>query len=78
MTPEKRLEAVALVEEGFSVSLAGDAETVQAIDNPNPYEHEMLRISADRFGVSYHGIAHTHLDALAHVNENGSSGGMEE
>ena len=72
ITPEKRLEAVALVEEGFSVSLAADVDTVQAIDNPNPYEHEMLRISADRFGVSYHGIAHTHLDALAHVNENGT------
>ena len=72
ITPEKRLEAVALVQEGFSVSLAGDANTVQAVDNPYPYEHQMLSIGTDRIGVRYHGIAHTHLDALAHVNEAGT------
>ena len=72
ITPEKRLEAVALVQEGFSVSLAGDANTVQAVDNPNPYEHEMLGIGSDRISVRYHGIAHTHLDAMAHRNEDGT------
>ena len=72
ITPEKRMQAVRLAREGFSVSLAADADTVAAVDNPNPYEHEMLRISADRIGVSYHGIAHTHLDALAHVNDRGT------
>ena len=72
ITPEKRLEAVALVQEGFSVSLASDANTVQAVDNPRPYEHEMLSISPDRLAVSYHGITHTHIDALAHINDGGT------
>jgi len=71
ITPAKRKEAAALVKEGFSVSLAGDADTVKAVDNPFPYEHEMLAIGNDRIGVRYHGIAHCHLDSLAHINENG-------
>ena len=71
ITPAKRRQAAALVKEGFSVSLAGDADTVQAVDNPNPYEHQMLAIGRDRFGVNYHGIAHSHLDSLAHINANG-------
>jgi len=71
ITAAKRKEAAALVKEGFSVSLAGDADTVKAIDNPFPYEHEMLAIGNDRIGVRYHGIAHTHLDSLAHINEDG-------
>ena len=72
ITPQKRLEAVALVQEGFSVSLASDANTVQAVDNPRPYEHEMLSISSDRIAVRYHGITHTHIDALAHINDGGT------
>ena len=71
ITPAKRKEAAALVKEGFSVSLAGDADTVKAVDNPFPYEHEMLAIGNDRISVRYHGIAHCHLDSLAHINENG-------
>ena len=71
ITPAKRRQAAALVKEGFSVSLAGDADTVQAVDNPNPYEHTMLAIGRDRLGVNYHGIAHSHLDSLAHINANG-------
>ena len=71
VTPAKRLEAVALVEDGFTVSLAGDANTVEAVDNRYPYEHEMIGISSDRISVRYHGISHTHLDALAHVNDDG-------
>ncbi len=71
VTPAKRLQAVALVEDGFTVSLAGDANTVEAVDNPYPYEHEMIGISSDRIAVRYHGISHTHLDALAHVNDDG-------
>src|SRR5262249_19362087 len=67
MTPAKRKEAAALVKEGFSVSLASDADTVKAVDNPNPYEHEMLAIGNDRLAVRYHGITHTHLDSLAHI-----------
>jgi kynurenine formamidase len=71
ITAAKRKDAAALVREGFSVSLASDADTVKAVDNPYPYEHEMLAIGNDRLAVRYHGIAHTHLDSLAHINENG-------
>jgi kynurenine formamidase len=31
----------------------------------------MLGMASDRIAVNYHGIAHTHLDALAHISENG-------
>src|SRR2546430_8020305 len=71
ITPAKRKQAAGLVREGFSVSMAGDADTVKAVDNPNPYEHKMLTIGMDQVGVNYHGIAHTHLDSLAHINDNG-------
>ena len=71
ITPAKRRQAAALVRDGVSVSLAADADTVKAVDNPNPYEHTMLGIGADRIAVTYHGIAHTHLDSLAHVHANG-------
>jgi len=71
ITPAKRKQAAALVKEGFSVSMAGDADTVKAVDNPNPYELKMLTIGSDQIAVNYHGIAHTHLDSLAHINDNG-------
>jgi len=71
ITPAKRKQAASLVKEGFSVSMAGDADTVKAVDNPNPYELKMLTIGSDQIAVNYHGIAHTHLDSLAHINDNG-------
>ena len=74
ITPEKRRQAAALVKEGISVSLARDPEKEEAADNPSPYEHVMIRTGLDNSGaamdtykVSYHGLAHTHLDALGHV-----------
>ena len=69
ITPAKRRQAAALVKDGISVSLAADADTVKAVDNPTPYEVTMQGISSDRIAISYHGIAHTHLDSLAHSNE---------
>ncbi len=71
ITPAKRRQAAALVKEGFSVSLAGDIDTVQAVDNWYPYEHTMVTIGKDRIAVNYHGIAHSHLDSLAHIHANG-------
>jgi hypothetical protein len=67
VTPAKRREAAALVKEGFSVSLARDAETEKAVDNANPYEHVMLSLGSDRLAVAFHGQSHTHLDSLAHI-----------
>src|SRR6185369_9700773 len=74
ITPAKRKAAAALVKEGVSISLAADPDTVKAVDNPNPYEHAMLGIGSDRFGVSFHGQAHTHLDSLAHHFDFGGAG----
>jgi kynurenine formamidase len=71
ITAAKRRQAAALVKEGFSVSLARDVDTEKAVDNPQPYEHRMLAIGTDRFGVAFHGVAHTHLDSLAHINYDG-------
>jgi kynurenine formamidase len=71
ITPAKRRQAAQLVKEGFSVSLARDADLEKAIDNPDPYEHRMLTIGTDRFGVVPHGVAHTHLDSLAHIEYGG-------
>jgi len=71
ITPAKRKQAAALVKDGVSVSLSADADTVQAVDNPTPYEVAMQGIGSDRIAVSYHGIAHTHLDSLAHINDKG-------
>jgi kynurenine formamidase len=71
ITTSKRKQAADLVKDGVSVSLAADVDTVKAVDNPNPYELTMLGIGSDRIGVNYHGIAHTHLDSLAHINANG-------
>src|SRR6185295_17334834 len=36
ITPEKRRQAAALVRDGVSVSLASDADTEKAVDNPTP------------------------------------------
>ncbi len=70
ITPEKRKEAASLVKDGFAVSLAHDALTEKAIDNPNPYEDTMTGAgpvaSGDKISVSFHGYAHTHFDALGH------------
>ena len=70
VTPAKRKRAAGLVKEGVPVSMAGDVDTVKAADNANPYEHTMNSLSpinaGDRLSVSYHGYAHTHLDAFAH------------
>jgi len=71
ITPAKRKQAASLVKEGVSVSLAADTDTVKAVDNPNPYEVKMLGIGMDQIAVAYHGITHTHLDSLAHINDNG-------
>lgn len=73
ITPETRVAAAGLVKTGVSLSLAHEVLTESAADNGNPYTHEMTSVgsspgpwSGDSFGVSYHGYAHSHLDALCH------------
>ncbi len=76
ITPEKRKQAARLVRAGISVSLARNTEKEEAIDNPSPFRHTMTKtavkpasgqFSKDTFEVSYHGYAHTHMDALCHM-----------
>ena len=72
ITPAKRVEAASLVTEGFSVSLASNAENERTVANPCPVEWSMVR--ATRTGASdqiaypcIHGPGTTHLDAFAHI-----------
>jgi kynurenine formamidase len=75
ITPAKRKQAAALVTEGYTVSLAHNTETAKAADNGSPFIHKMLSTGAhpsgqfvlDEYDVSYHGLAHTHMDALCHM-----------
>ena len=76
ITPDTRKAAVALVQDGVSVSLARDAEKAEAVDNPNPWGHEMRGVGSgafamDTYTINYHGFAHTHLDSLCHFSYQG-------
>jgi kynurenine formamidase len=77
ITAAKRKQTIALVKEGFPVSLARDTEKEKSGDNPNPYEHEMVAVglagqwSVDQFQILFHGYQHTHMDALCHMFWNG-------
>ena len=77
ITPAKRKAALATVREGVSVSMARNAEIKEAVDNPAPIVRKTTRTGAsvsktgiastsDTFFISYHGMAHTHMDSLCH------------
>ncbi len=75
VTPEKRLAAAKLVKSGRAVSLSRDYPKTPAPNNPNPALHYMRYLSVseqagfygDFYGISYHGVSTTHIDALCHV-----------
>ena len=76
ITPSKRKQAVALVKDGESVSLARDTDKEKSVDNPSPFGQSMSATGAnplaglfsmDTYSVLYHGYAHTHMDALCHM-----------
>jgi kynurenine formamidase len=71
ITAAKRKQAVALAKEGFVVSLSRDVPTEKAADTPWPLGHTYLGVGIDQYEIRYHGYAHTHLDSLAHVADNG-------
>src|SRR4029079_17001335 len=71
ITPAKRKQALALVKEGVSYSMARSAEMQEDVDNPAPLARKMTRVGSaapgsgsggtgDTFFISYHGYAHTH------------------
>lgn len=68
ITDAKRQAALKLATRGVTVSLAHAPLTEVAPDNPNPFNHTMNRgLSTDTYSVSYHGWAHSHIDALCHI-----------
>lgn len=75
ITPEKRRAAAGLVRTGEAISLSRPLPTSPGPTNPHPALHHMDRIARgedagaalDFIGVSCHGVASTHIDALCHV-----------
>ncbi|MGI8743790.1 MAG: cyclase family protein [Bryobacteraceae bacterium] len=71
ITPAKRKQALALVKEGYAVSLAHDLDTEKSADNPIPFVHTVLpdtgNFSEDSIQIAHHGPADTHIDALCHA-----------
>jgi len=68
ITEAKRKQALALAKNGLTISLAHNPLTEAAPDNTSPFEHTMNRgLSTDTYKVSYHGYAHSHIDALCHI-----------
>ncbi len=76
ITPAKRKQALSLVKDGFTVSLASDAATKKDVDVPCPNEWAMVSASdagaTDRIAYPcIHGAGTTHLDAFGHIAFNG-------
>ena len=72
ITPSKRKQAAALVRDGFTVSLARDANTTKEVDNPCPQEWalttDLPETVTDRIAYPcIHGPGTTHLDSFAHI-----------
>jgi kynurenine formamidase len=68
ITAAKRKQALSLAKTGQTVSLVHNPITDKAEDNNSPFEHVMLPgFSMDSYKVSYHGYAHSHMDALCHI-----------
>ncbi len=70
ITPAKRLQAIALVTEGITVSMAHDVVTEDAVDTSAVLNRQVLRVSPTgasdmyQYSGSYHGTIHSHLDSL--------------
>jgi len=73
ITDDVRRAAATLVREGRPVSLARPLATAAVLSghrNPTPADHRMNiggMGCGDYVGVSYHGFANTHIDALCHI-----------
>ena len=74
ITTEKRIAAARLVRSGKSVSMSRFVPKTAGPGNPNPAQHWMRSIkintggaATDFYGIQFHGMSTTHLDALCHV-----------
>ena len=78
ITPAKRKQALALAKEGLTISLAHDIVQEKAVDAPNILERVVVTVSPtvaiDRYQYTgtYHGVIHSHLDAVdCHIMSDG-------
>ena len=74
ITTEKRIAAARLVRTGRSLSLSRFIPKTPGPGNPTPAQHFMRShkigtggAATDFYGISFHGMSTTHLDALCHV-----------
>jgi serine/threonine protein kinase len=71
IAPAKRKKAIALAREGRAVSLAHDVPQEKAVDIPTFLDRAVVTIAPavalDRYQytVTYHGVIHSHPDAVA-------------
>ena len=88
ITPEKRVRAAGLVRTGRAVSMSREVPKTPAANNPIPAQHYMKRLvrgeavlgggAVDYYGLYYHGVTTTHIDALCHTwDNNGMWGGHD-
>jgi kynurenine formamidase len=77
----KRKGAAGLVRSGRLVSLSRPFPKDVAGNNPRPALHYLQRVGQDAldfYGISYHGVASTHVDALCHMwHESGMWNGRD-
>ena len=80
LSPQATLDALALVQEGNTVSCARPVGWEAAVDVPRPPQHYMIgsgdvyrpgegpdrQVAIDYFGLVFHGHTVTHVDSLAH------------
>src|SRR2546422_501476 len=74
VTPAKRAAAARLVRSGRAVSLSRPFPKEPGPNNAFPAQHYMRTLprgrggfAADYYGIFYHGVASTHIDALCHT-----------
>jgi kynurenine formamidase len=75
ITPAKRVAAARLVRSGRSVSLSRPFPKEPGLNNAIPAQHFMRTLARgfggggalDYYGIFYHGVASTHIDALCHT-----------
>jgi kynurenine formamidase len=75
ITPKKRQQAVSLVKEGVTISLARKVIKEEVDDSPAfvhrmvvlPKKGQEIAYAGDEYSVRYHGFTQTHLDGLCHL-----------
>ena len=75
ITADKRRQALTLVRDGISVSLAHTIDKEKAADNPRPLGQEVTLDAGghamDLYFIWYHGSIITHIDSLCHYSFEG-------